>query len=273
MLRLLFGEEPIPFTVDDPDIAYLHANGVVDKEGSFVHIPVPLYAKRLINAFRPLINGETEHYITSPHDTVNKYLHPDGGLNVSLLLEEYRAYVRRRGFQAFDIENLKEAAFHYSLDGYIQFIMQCLEGQTFIEVPSGKGRMDILILHGGKKYIIEIKRFVNNYYFKKGKAQLAEYLKSEALLEGWYAVFTSKHTDKDELQFEEIIQGIQIHTIMIPIKFEQPSRVPVPDVFKLTEAEKIAVNMLQMGNFSYDQIVQATGVKKDRIEKLAAVLP
>ncbi|MBI3960687.1 MAG: AAA-like domain-containing protein [Chloroflexi bacterium] len=59
MLRLLFDDNPIPFTVDDENIAYLHANGVVDNVDGFVEIPVPLYSKRLITAFRPLIQGET----------------------------------------------------------------------------------------------------------------------------------------------------------------------------------------------------------------------
>jgi hypothetical protein len=108
MLKLLFDDEPVPFTIDDPDIAWLYANGVIDKQDGYVDILVPLYAKRLINAFRPLINGETHYYINSPHDTLNQYLTQEGGLNLNALLKEYRAYVRRRGFQAFDTENLKK---------------------------------------------------------------------------------------------------------------------------------------------------------------------
>jgi hypothetical protein len=30
MLRLLFMDQAIPFSVHEPDIAYLHANGVID---------------------------------------------------------------------------------------------------------------------------------------------------------------------------------------------------------------------------------------------------
>ncbi len=32
MLRLLFNEGPLPFSIHDPDIAWLYANGVIDKE-------------------------------------------------------------------------------------------------------------------------------------------------------------------------------------------------------------------------------------------------
>ncbi|MBI3960726.1 MAG: ATP-binding protein [Chloroflexi bacterium] len=54
MLQLLFDDTPIPFTVNDPDIAWLYANGVVDNVDGYVQMPVPLYSKALINAFRRL---------------------------------------------------------------------------------------------------------------------------------------------------------------------------------------------------------------------------
>ena len=119
---------------------------------------------------------------------------------------------------------LKEAAWHYSLDGFINFFIEALEGQTFVEVPTGRGRTDILILHRGQRYIIETKIFVNTYRFQKGKRQLAEYLKSEGLAEGYYVVFSNKHTEADDLDFAEEIDGKRIYTSLIRTNFEPPSR-------------------------------------------------
>ncbi len=271
MIKFLFRDEPVAFTIDDPDIAWLYANGVVDETDGYVNILVPLYAKRLINAFRPLINGETRHYINSPDETINQYLTPNGELNVNELLKEYRAYIRRRGFRAFDTEHLKEAAWHYSLDGFINFFIQRLGGQTYVEVPSGRGRTDILIRYKGGSYIIETKVYSDNTYFKRGKGQLVEYLKSEGISEGYYVVFSNRHTEKDELFSEELIQGKRITTHLIPTKFEQPSRLPVLDELKLTESEKIANNMLKMETFSIEQISQATNVSLDRIKALSVL--
>jgi hypothetical protein len=42
MLKLLFNDEPVAFTVDNPDIAWLYANGVVDNWNGNVDILVPL---------------------------------------------------------------------------------------------------------------------------------------------------------------------------------------------------------------------------------------
>jgi hypothetical protein len=268
MLKLLFDDEPVPFSIHNPNMAWLYANGVIDKGNGNTDILVPLYKKALITAFRPLINGETDYYINSPHDTVNQYLTKEGALNINALLKEYQAYVRRRGFRAFDTENLQEAAWHYSLDGFINFFISRLGGQTYLEVPSGRGRIDILIRYQAYSYLIETKIYSDDTYFKKGKGQLAEYLKSEKLEEGYYVVFSHRHSDKDECFTQEIIQGKRIYTHLILLKFEQPSRLPVPDELKLTESEKVALNLLKMGKLTIAQIAQATNLKMARIEQL-----
>jgi hypothetical protein len=238
MCRLLFGEDPIDFSVYVEDIAYLHANGVIENIAGQVGILVPLYSKCIITAFRPLHNGETRHYGITAHETFEAYMRGDG-LNIHALLKQYRQYVRRRGFKAFDTENLKEAAWHYSLDGFIHFFVEALEGHTFVEVPSGPGRTDLLIVYNQYRYLIEIKVFSTPTRFKKGKAQLAEYLKSEGLDEGYYVVFSSLHTDDDVLYFEENIKGKQIYTYIICTHFPTPSRLPVPEELKQNDSLSI----------------------------------
>ena len=223
MLRLLFDETPIPFTVDDPDIAYLYAHGVIDNVDDYVALPVPLYSKRLITAFRPSINGETEHFVVSAHETMRAYITPDG-LNLHALLTKYQAYVRRRGFRAFNTEQLKESAWHYSLDGFLHFFIEQLNGEIFIEVPSGRGRIDLLILYQQQKYVIETKIFRSASQVEKGKHQLADYLTSEGLSEGYYVVFSRKHSKQDSLYFDETIDGKRIHTFIIRTVLQPPSR-------------------------------------------------
>ncbi len=219
MVRLLFTDRPVLFTVNDPDIAYLYANGVVDNIKGYVEVLVPLYSKCLITAFRPLINGEIDYYF-SLHDKLADYVTP-AGLNVGAMLTKYIEYVRRRGFRAFDTKQLKEAAWHYSLDGFINFFIERVGGETFVEVPTGRGRTDILILCQGQKYIIETKIFTDSGYFQKGKGQLADYLQSEGLTEGYYVVFSNKHTEADELYSEEEIEGQRIYTYIVRTNFER----------------------------------------------------
>ena len=58
-----------------------------------------------------------------------------------------------------------------------------------------------------------------------GKAQLAQYLKSEGVSEGFYVVFSHKHTENDVLYEEDIIDEKKIFTFVIRTAFEIPSRI------------------------------------------------
>lgn len=224
MLRVLFDEAPIPFTIDNPNIAFLYANGVIDNIDGTVQVLVPLYSKRLITALRPEINGEAQEYV-SAHDSFQEYVSADG-LNLPAILTRYREYVQRRGFHAFDTEQLREGAWHYSLDGFINFFIQQLGGDTLVEVPSGRGRTDILILYKERKYIIETKIFLSQTQVEHGKQQLADYCISENIAEGFYVVFTQKHQANDTLFFDEMVNGKRVRTYLIRTDFESPSTRP-----------------------------------------------
>lgn len=222
MLRLLFSGEPIPFTVDDPNIGYLYAHGVIENVEGAADVEVPLYKKRLLTALRPTINGESEYYV-SAHDSFNEYF-AGNELKLGAILQKYVEYVALRGFRAFDTDHLKEGAWHYSLDGFINFFIERLGGRTFVEAPSGRGRTDIMILWRNKKYIIETKIFTDRRYFENGKRQFAEYLKAEGLDSGHYVVFSKKHAATDVLEQEEEIEGKRIYTRIIRVNFDRPSR-------------------------------------------------
>ncbi|GAK58656.1 hypothetical protein U27_05630 [Candidatus Vecturithrix granuli] len=72
-------------------------------------------------------------------------------------------------------------------------------------------------------YLIETKIFTDHSYLQKGKRQLAEYLASEGLAEGYYVVFSSKHTEYKQLDFEEEINSKRISTFIICTRFEHPT--------------------------------------------------
>jgi len=222
MLKVLFGESEIPFQIYDERIKFLQSHGVIAKDQSgAVDVPIPLYKNALISAFRPLINGETVHY-TSPTERFEEF-YKENGLNIDKIIRHYIQYVQRRGFRAFDTENLKESACHYSFDAYINFFIERLGGKTYMEVPTSRGRLDTLIVYQDQTYVIEIKRWSDAIYYQKGKRQLAAYAKSEGLAEGFYVVFSSQHQESDTLFEQEEIDGVKIHTYVVRTNFERPS--------------------------------------------------
>ena len=59
-----------------------------------------------------------------------------------------------------------------------------------------------MIIDKNQKYIIETKIFTGQAYFQRGKRQLADYLRSKGLAEGYYVVFSNKHSETDTRYFE-----------------------------------------------------------------------
>ena len=85
-----------------------------------------------------------------------------------------------------------------------------------IEVPTGRGRMDLLITHNRRKYIVETKVWRGAASYQRGKRQLASYLKSEGASEGYYVVFDHR-TNPEPLTETEKIDGYDISSYVIPV--------------------------------------------------------
>jgi hypothetical protein len=92
------------------------------------------------------------------------------------------------------------------------FLFNVLADKPIWKYLLGEDGIDILIRYQRIfAYVIETKIYSDETYFKKGKGQLAEYLKSEKLGEGYYVVFSHQHSEQDECFTEEIIQSKRIY--------------------------------------------------------------
>jgi len=92
----------------------------------------------------------------------------------------------------------------------------------YLEVRTGRGRMDIIILLKQRRYIIETKLWEGKRSYARGKKQLATYLALEGEAEGYYVVFD--HRKKPEAnQEEELIQNKTVVSFVIPVVQKRPS--------------------------------------------------
>lgn len=94
-----------------------------------------------------------------------------------------------------------------------------------IEVPTGRGRMDIIITHNQQKYIVETKIWRGNSRYQAGKKQLAVYLSSEGVTEGYYIVFDHRQDSEQRVE-TETLEGLTIRSYVIPVMQEPPSSLP-----------------------------------------------
>ena len=193
--RLLFTEDKIPFKIDRPSIKLLHTNGLIKKdEDGFVAFWVPFYKKRLFDAFYPYTNGEQSVITRSIYGP--DYFTDSGEFKLEKLIETYKEYVKRRGFNVFrekdetgKYKSLKEAALIYSFETYIHAFITQTDGKIYREPSTGLGRSDMIINVNNREYLIETKIYHSYKQFIDGKKQLAYYCQTIGVNKGAYLVF------------------------------------------------------------------------------------
>jgi hypothetical protein len=218
MKEILFGKE-VPFNNYDETIKFLYVNGVIDDCDGTCCIPIPLYKKALYTCFKPLFNGEKEHF-KSPIETYKKYVDERGLLDVTKLLWRYIAYVKNRGNIIFSQGKASEGVYHYNLDAFFSTYAEFADAKCFVETPLGGGRVDLLLLQAGKTDIIEIKRYDADQY-EKSQVQLKAYLDRSGLSEGHLVMFSEYHEAEGYEKVE--CEGKTLHLWIIPVKRSVPS--------------------------------------------------
>ncbi len=221
--RLLFTEDKIPFKIDRYSIKLLHTNGLIKDDGNgFTTFWVPFYRKRLYDAFYPYTNGEQRQISRSIF--VEEYFTESGELKLEKLIETYKEYVKKRGFNPHrekdedgNYKSIKEAALIYSFETYIHAFITQTDGKIYREANTGLGKTDMIINISNKEYLIETKIYYAPKQFREGKNQLAYYCKSLGLNKGVYLVFCPNDIKypKNAKEQTESIDGIDISTYLI----------------------------------------------------------
>ena len=90
------------------------------------------------------------------------------------------------------------------------------------EVPTGRGKMDLLITHNQRKYIVETKIWRGDTRYQAGKKQLAAYLKLENVQAGYYVVFDHRKEPEPRVETDHF-DDLTIRSYVIPVIQEAPS--------------------------------------------------
>jgi hypothetical protein len=186
----------------------------------------PIYQHCIIQAFQPLFNGLEGDYFPENADTdFSDYLSSDGKIEMTPLLDNFQDFIARAGFRILHVPDTpKEFVGQYLLYAYLDQFVRIVRGTMYLEVQTGRGRIDLLILHNTHKYIVETKIWESDRRYQSGKRQLAAYLKSEGAVEGYYVVFDHRTVPEPRVE-TETLDGFTIRSYVIPVIQEQPSSV------------------------------------------------
>ena len=162
----------------------------------------------------------------SNHHTGNDfidYITPSGMLEIGALLDNFQDFIARAGYRILQVPDTpQEFVGQYLLYTYLDQFVRVVGGGMYLEVQTGRGRIDLLILHNRRKYIVETKIWEGEHRYQSGKAQLAAYLKLEDAVEGYYVVFDHR-TDPEPRMETETFDGFTIRSYVIPVIQEKPS--------------------------------------------------
>jgi hypothetical protein len=137
---------------------------------------------------------------------------PDG-LDMAGLMAAFQAFWRDNSGADHDMCGYKEATPHLMLMAFLQRVVNG-GGRITREMAAGSKRLDLCVEFRGHRYAVEVKlrkRFTSDSY-----AQLAGYLDTLGLNEGWFAVFdtdSDKSWEEKLYTRDETFDGKAIHVV------------------------------------------------------------
>ena len=225
LMRITAYEDGVLFNIDDDVISELATYGVI-AEGTdgLCDIANPIYLYRILQAFKPTVNGLEEIYF--PEDNIKgfrTYLTDTGQIDMPPLLDNFCHFIARAGFRILQVpQTPQESVGRHLLLTYLDQFVQIVGGSMFLEVQTGRGRIDICIIHNQRKYVVETKVWRGERRYQAGKQQLVAYLKLEKALEGYYIVFDHRKTSEQRIE-TETVEGVTIRSYVIPVIQKSPS--------------------------------------------------
>ena len=228
LMRIMARDEGIAFNLRNDIISELATYGVI-KEGAdgMCEILNPIYLYCIMQVFKPLVNGlEQEYFPEETDDEGREYLTPAGKIDMASLLDNFRDFIARAGFRILQVPDTpQESVGRHLLLAYLDEFVRRVGGMMHIEVQTGRGRMDLLITHNQRKYIVETKIWRGESRYQSGKKQLAAYLKLEGVTDGYYVVFDHRQTPDPRIE-TETLDGVAVRSYVIPVIQEAPSNFP-----------------------------------------------
>ena len=227
LMRIVSYERGVQFILRNEIISELTTYGVIARGADgLCEIVNPIYQHCIIQTFQPLINGLEGDYFSEDRDTdFIDYLTPTGLLLMGPLLDNFKDFIARAGFRILQVPDTpQEFIGQYLLYTYLEQFIRIVGGNIYLEVQTGRGRMDLIILHNGRKYIVETKIWEGERRYQSGKKQLAIYLKLEKAVEGFYIIFDHRVNPEPRVE-TEILEGLTIRSYVIPVMQARPSSV------------------------------------------------
>ena len=206
---VILGKERGTPTNDD-DYRYALDLGLLRENEYHVLVPGnPMYAEIML---RYLSNDEQGRFYLKYDKPF--WLKPDGSLDMPALMAEFQRFWRENSGADRDIYGFRESVPHLVLMAFLQRVVNG-GGRIARKMATGSGRLDLCVEFGAFRYAVEVKTS-KNFAGEKSYGQLAKYLDTLGLAEGWMPVFDedpARPWDEKIFTRDETCNGKTIHVV------------------------------------------------------------
>lgn len=180
----------VEYNPDDEYQAWLEQYGLIKNIDGHAVVSNNIYKARYTKTFFKEVYADED---VSPQE----YALPGNKLDIERILLDFDQYIAQIGVRAFYKEKKPyEKIGQFLLTAWLYRFIKDGAGDLRYEIPSGLGRMDIMLNYKGNRYIIETK--VNHQddisrILHQGITQVAQkYLATESAAEGYLVIFDTK---------------------------------------------------------------------------------
>ena len=195
---------------NDDDYRYALDLGILREDGKGSLVPGnPMYAEIML---RYLTFDEQENF--KMRYGTPFWLKGDGSLDMPALMAEFQRFWRENSGADREVYGYNEATPHLVMMGYLQRVVNG-GGRIAREMALGSKRLDLCVEFGKFRYAVELK-MRRNFSPTESPAQLAGYLDTLGLPEGWMAVFDedmSKPWDEKIYNRDIELDGKTLHIV------------------------------------------------------------
>ncbi len=177
---MLAGEQTAGDVLDD-DLAYVLGLGLIVERNRRYVVANSIYREVIPRALTHLRQMQIEQETAW-------YLRPGGALDMQKLMAEWQTFWRKDGHLAAEGFDYRESGPHLMLMAFLQRIVNG-GGRIDREYGLGRGALDLMITFGGERHAIEVKLRRRTETEKEALEQVARYLDTLGLTEGWLVMF------------------------------------------------------------------------------------
>ncbi len=202
LYEVLYSGKRVTYNRDDREMNIAGMFGYIyDKDGA-VAVSNRLLEMRLYNLFVAEASKKSDEMYTSGSIEKNQFIR-NGELDMPHILERFVVHYT-------DIYGKKDEKFHEK-EGrkFFLFYLKPIingTGNYYVEAETfDEGRMDVVVDYLGRQYVIELKIWRGMAYHEEGEQQLAAYLESMHLEQGYMLTFNfnqKKYTGVKEVKVE-----------------------------------------------------------------------